>query len=235
MAHPQDTNRGYLVKQRIDITGPEDGYNGQVFKTKQGYVKHHYRPATAGYCVEVKSEPSGVSGNFWGIISTVDAIPSTAESALGASAIAGVCRIKSGYTMTGGSLSGSYAQVSIQGTVNGSGCMLAAQYALIEASSGTLTSVSHMAVSWLDSHLAAAPSSGTLSFQYITNNAAATFDNVFYIYAGNKITNLLTIESTTDTGLVGDNVASDFTFQNYRTIKCNLGGESYYLIADKLA
>lgn len=227
-----DTPRGKQLKNLLRATGPVSGFNGAVFRTKHGYSKFHYRPAPAGYNVEIKSEPNMASGTFFGLINTVDHIP-TSSSTTGLVANGGICRLASGYTMTNGSLAGTYSQIKISGTLNGGNIILAAHYGLIEASPGNLTVVGHMAVSWLDSHLVSAPSSGTLSFEYITNNGAATFENVWYIYAANKISNLFTIEHTTDTNLVGDNINSDFTFQNYRKITVTLGGETYYLIADK--
>lgn len=228
-----DTPRGKQLKNLLRATGPVSGYNGLVFQTKHGYSKFHYRPCPAGYNVEIKSEPTKVSGTFFGLINTVDHIPTTATSALGSTAIGGTSRLKSGYTMTGGGINGQYAQIMNNGTMDGSGISCSAQYAIIAAGSGTYTEVGFLSVSHLDSNLVAAPSTGVLSMQLITNNAAAQFDNVWYIYANNKISNLFTIHPGTDTGLVGDNVNSDFTFQNYRKINVTLGGETYWLIADK--
>lgn len=228
MAHPQNTNRGFWASGK-GYFAEVSGSTNTTLQTKHGVVKFHSRPNTSGYGVEVKTEPSSVSGTHFGIECTVDHIPSTATSALGARGVGGICRLKSGYTMTTGGLIGSYGQIQNNGTLNGAG-IHAAQYALIEAG-GTWTAVSHVAVSWLDSHLTQTISSGTASFQYITNNGSTTFDNVWYIYPGNKITNLFTIDAT-DAGLVGDPVTSDYTFTKTRLIKVNVGGETGYLVVD---
>lgn len=220
---------GLTHLSRLMLDGDASGQT--QLQTKDGVVKFHNRPTTDAYVLEVKGEPTSVSGTFYNIESTVDHKPSTATSALGARGIGGICRLKSTYTMTGGNLVGVYAQIQNNGTLNGAGILTAAQYSLVE-DGGTWTAVGHLAAQWLDSHLAQTVSAGTLSFQYITNNGSTTWDNVMYIYAGNKITNLLTIESTTDSGLVGDPVTSDYTFTKTRRVKVNVGGETGYLIVD---
>lgn len=109
-------------------------------------------------------------------------------------AVQGVSRLAATYTLTGSAaLMGTYGQIANLGTINGSG-RHAALYGLIEAG-GVWTSVSRLAVAWLDSHLAAAPGAGELNFLEISNNAAAVFNSAIRIYPGNAITNLLDIET----------------------------------------
>jgi hypothetical protein len=213
----------------MTITGPASGSEETILQTKHGLVKFHSRPNTAGYGVELKTEPTDVSGTHFGMEATIDHKPTTATSALGVRGLGAICRLAATYTMTGGSLVGSYAQICNLGTLNGAGIIGAAQYSLIE-DGGTYTAVSHLAISWLDSHLAQTVSAGSVDMQYMTNNGSTTFDNVFYIYAGNKVTNLFTID--TASGLVSAATTADYTFNKYYRIKVNVGGETAYLIAD---
>ncbi len=202
------------------------------FRIKAGKIRLHTRPTGGspwGYGIEIKSEPNVVSGTHFGVECTVDAKPNTATSQAGIRGLGGIARLKSGYTMTGGGLIGVYGQINNLGTINGAGSINAAGYFLIEAG-GTWTAVSHLAGLWVDSHLAAAPSAGSLNMVYITNNADAQYDDVFYIYAGNKITNLFTID--TASGMVSDETDADYTFAHYVKIKCYAGGKTRYLIAD---
>jgi hypothetical protein len=216
-----------LCRLRLD----GDNANETVLQVVGGMVKFHNRPTTDAYTLEIKARPTSVTGVYHQVESTVDCRPSTATSALGARGISGICRLDSTYTMTGGSLIGSYGQVCNNGTINGSGALVIGQYALIE-DGGVYTAVNHLAVSWLDSHLTKTVTAGKKSFQYITNNGTTVFDNVFYIYAGEAITNLFTIENTKDGNLVSDAVTADYTFTKYYKIKVNVGGETAYLIAD---
>ena len=145
-------------------------------------------------------------------------------------AVQGVARIDAANTITGGSVIGVYGQVALNATAvaNGSGVMMAAMYGLIE-DGGTYTAVSHLATAWLDSHLTKTVTAGEVEFLYISNNGSTTFDQVFFIYGGNKITNLFKI--STASGMVGDNNAGDATFADWKAIKVDLDGTTHYLIA----
>jgi len=207
--------------------------NETVGQFTGGVVKVHNRTSTTGgYSLEVKGEPTQLSGTFFGVETTVDHKPSAATSALGARGNGGICRLAATYTMTSGSLVGSYGQVCSLGTLNGSGIMVSGSYSLV-ADGGTYTAVSHINAAWLDSQLAQTITAGKSEFLYITNNGSTTFDNALYVYAGNKITNLF--EINTASGMVGANQAggSTLNFTNYRLIKIVLEGETYYLPAAK--
>src|SRR3989304_2108098 len=85
-----------------------------LWRLKAGKIRLHVRPtggARAGFAVEIKSEPSIVSGTHYGIECTVDHKPDTATSALGVRGLGGIARLKSGYTMTTGNLIGLYGQI----------------------------------------------------------------------------------------------------------------------------
>jgi hypothetical protein len=180
----------------------------------------------------VKGEPTLVAGTHFGIEATVDAKPSTETSQAGIRGLGGIGRLASGYTMTGGSLVGAYGQACNNGVINGSGAMVTGLYGLIE-DGGTFTAVSHISAAWLDSHLDQTVTAGVFDLLYMTNNGDTTVDNAFYVYAGNKITNLFNIK--TASGMVGDNQAggSTLTFTNYRLIKIVLEDETYYIPAAK--
>jgi hypothetical protein len=209
-------------------------FAGQVqsadgFYSTDGYNKFHNHACTEGYGVEVKTDPVIVSGTHFGIECTVDATPSTATSAAGIRGLGGIGRLSATYTMTSGSLVGAYGQACNLGTLNGSGIMMAGSYSLLE-DGGTFTAVSHVSGLWVDSHLTQTISAGKSELIYATNNGSTTLDNALYIYAGNKITNLFTID--TASGMVSDATTADYTFTKTRKVKVVVGGETGYLIVD---
>src|SRR3972149_1929650 len=104
---------------RLMLDGDASGQT--QLQTKDGVVKFHNRPTTDAYVLEIKGEPTSVSGTFFNIESTVDHKPSTATSGLGVRGIGGIARLVSTYTMTTGNLIGSYAQIQNNGTMNGAG------------------------------------------------------------------------------------------------------------------
>jgi hypothetical protein len=209
------------------FSGPVYSTNG--FITSDGISKVHNHACTEGYALEVKSDPVSVSGTHFGIECTVDATPSTATSALGTRGIGGIGRLAATYTMTDGSLIGSYGQACNLGTLNGSGIFMAGSYSLLE-DGGTFTAVSHVSGLWVDSHLDQTITAGLSELIYASNNGDTVMDNALYIYAGNKITNLFTID--TASGMVGDKASGDFVFTATRKVKVNVGGETGYIIVD---
>jgi hypothetical protein len=218
---------GLTNLSRLRLTG--DDTEETILQATDGVTKIHTRPAAGGYSLEVKSEPTIVTGTHFGIEATVDAIPSTATSAAGIRGAGAIGRLKATYTMTSGSLIGAYGQACNNCTLNGSGVMVAGTYSLL-ADGGTYTAVSHAASLWVDSQLAQTVTAGNAELIYATNNGATTLGNAIYIYAGNKITNLFTID--TASGMVGDKVNGDYTFTATRKIKVVAGGETGYLIMD---
>lgn len=212
---------------RLRLTGDDSGET--IFQATDGVCKIHTRPATGGYSLEVKSEPTIITGTHFGIECTVDAKPTASDTASGIRGGGFIGRLYTGYTKTGGSLIGGYSQVCNNGTINGSGAMVAGHYSLIE-DGGTYTAVSHLSGLWIDSHLDQTVTAGVTDFLYISNNGDTTFDNAIYIYAGNKITNLFTI--STASGLVSDATTADYTFTKTRKVKVNVGGETGYIIVD---
>ena len=196
-------------------------------------VKIMDRPTTDAFALQLKYEPTIVTSTVAGIEATIDAKPSTATSAAGIRGVQGVTRLAATYTMTGGSLIGTYGQVQNLGTLNGAGIFVAAAYSLL-ATGGTYTAVSHVCSSWIDSQLAVAVSAGNTELLYMSNNGATTLDSGIYLYPGDKITNLITI-ATAATGMVSANTAGGGTlnFSNWRTIKVNIAGETHYLVAAK--
>lgn len=208
-------------------------FSGPVYSTagfivSSGLSKFHNHATTDGYGVEVKTDPTVVTGTHFGIECTVDATPSTATSAAGIRGLGGIGRLAATYTMTGGSLIGSYGQACNLGTLNGSGVMMAGSYSLLE-DGGTFTAVSHIAGAWIDSHLTKTVTAGVKDMLYITNNGTTQFDNALFIYPGNKITNLVTIDST-DTGLVSAKTDADIAYAHYRKVNVNIHGEAGWLL-----
>lgn len=221
-----------------------------VFRVGQtGYpaqVKVHNRPATTGNSIEVRARPWSATAEHFAVDAMAEWRPTTTNygstkapaTAGGLRAVQGVAHLGSGYSMTGGGLTGVYGQVRNDGTVNGN-IFMAALYGLIE-DGGTYTQVNHVCSLWLDSHLAKTVSSGKKSFVYITNNGLIKFDTVFHIYGGTAaqgIATLFKLDTCTGTqGFVGDNVSKSgkaVSTDDYRTIAIDVDGETYYLLASK--
>jgi hypothetical protein len=202
-------------------------FGGGDFRIKAGKIRLHCRPSGGsphGYAIEIKSEPNIITGTHYGVECTVDAKPAASDSGAGIRGLGGIGRLASGYTKTGGSLLGGYSQACNLGTINGAGVMMAGHYAFLE-DGGTFTALSHLAGLWVDSHLTKTISAGITDMVYITNNGSTQFDNVFFIYPGNKITNLFTIDPT-DTGLVSAKTDADITFAHYRKVTVKVHGET---------
>lgn len=202
----------------------------QVGQTDLGIqAKFHNRPATSGSTIEVRARPSAVDATHYAVDSTLDWRPTTSSTATGGGcrAVQGVCRMDNGYTTTGGDLTGVYGQVALgtTGVANGSGVFMSAIYGLIE-DGGTYTAVGHLNTLWLDSHLTKTVSAGATEFVYITNNGSTTFDSVFYIYGGNKITNLFKI--STASGLV-NNSGTAHASTVLKELKCDIDGTTGYI------
>lgn len=204
-------------------------YSSTTFDV-HGILKVHHHAATGGYAIEAKSNFNGTTTAHYGITSTVDYEPTGGTAtAGGVQGLQGVGRLAASMTVTGGSIIGTYGQACNLGTINGSGVMVAGLYGLLE-DGGTYTACSHVASLWVDSHLTKTISAGSADLIYATNNGSTTFNNALYIYAGNKITNLFTID--TASGMVSDATTSDYTFTKTRKIKVVAGGETGYLIMD---
>jgi hypothetical protein len=198
--------------------------------TIKGASKFHNRPTTDAFALEVKSEFTDTDAGHNCVMVTADW---KANGAVGGAntALQGTSRLAATYTATGGAIIGTYSQVCNLGTLNGSGIMVAGLYGLIE-DGGVYTAVSHVASAWLDSHLDQTVTAGESELQYMTNNGETTLGQAFFIYAGNKITNLFNI-NTASGMLSADNAGAVAAQTGYRTIKIVLEGETYYLVASK--
>ena len=218
---------GHLVFQNINGTSATYVRFGVTDAPLQ--VKVHNRPAVTGTTLEVRSRAVGTTAGHVATDSMAEWRPTGDTASAGALiGVQGVAYLYTGDTLTGGTLIGTYGQVRNDGTFNGAGLLAAGLYGLIE-DGGTYTAVSRIAAAWLDSHLTKTVSSGNACFLYISNNGSTTFNEAIYVYAGNKITNLLTIG--TASGMVSANTVGDATFANWKTIKVDLDGTTHYLIA----
>lgn len=208
-------------------------YAGDVAKLAQnnirGRLKLDVRPTggtTEDYAFQIRSESGKTSGSHWGIDSETHLKATGAANIMG---VRGVGVIDTGYTATGVSLVGVYGQVRADGALAGSGSMMAALYGLVEASAAI--TASHVASLWLDSHQANTVT-GEHELMYMTNNGAARMDQAIFLYPGNKITHLLTIDPTDD-GLVSD--ASGKTLTPLKAINVKIDGVTYVLVAGTIA
>lgn len=115
------------------------------------------------------------------------------------------------------------------GTINNSaiGAGVLAQW----INGGTYTAVSHACALWVDCQNATTVTSGSTEMIYITHNGDATgaVDHVFYIYPGNRITNLMKIDTASGMVSAAENSAVHGT--SSKKIKIDIDGTTYYLLA----
>lgn len=199
-------------------------YVSPLFGRVNGMQKFFNRPTTDAFALQVKTEFTSTNASHTPVESTVD-WKAAGTTGGGVRGLQGVARLASGYTATAGSIIGTYGQFSTSGVLNGSGIFGAGLYGLIE-NGGTYTAVGHVAACWLDSHLSQTVSAGHTSFAYITNNGSTTFEQVFYIYGGNKITAWASFD--TCGGMVDTGGTLGGTLKK---IRINIDGSPYYLIA----
>lgn len=220
-----------LVVNGLNFVGVNNAlYAGNAAKTAQnqirGRLKLDVRP-TGGtledYAFQIRSESGKASGTHWGIDSETHLKASGSTTIRG---VQGVAVVDTGYTLTGGSLIGVYGQARADGAIAGGAGFLAALYGLIEEGGGAVVA-SHVASLWLDSHRNTAIT-GEHELLYMTNNGQATMDQAIFLYPGNKISHLLTIDPADD-GLVDD--ASGETLTPVKKINVKIDGTTYVIHA----
>lgn len=214
----------------LSVVGANNAlYAGNSAKTAQnqirGRLKLDVRPTggtSEDYAYQIRANSGKTSGTFLGIDNETHLVATGAATVM---STRGVAVIDSGVTATGVTLIGTYGQARADGSLAGSGSMMAGLYGLIEASAAI--TASHVCSAWLDSHQANAVT-GEHELLYMTNNGAATMDQAIFIYPGNKITNLFTIDPT-DTGLVDD--ATGETLTPVKKINVKIDGTTYVMYA----
>jgi len=195
----------------------------------RGRLKLDVRPTggtTEDYALQIRSESGKTTGSHWGIDSETHLKATGAANIMG---VRGVAVVDSTYTATAVTFIGTYGQVRADGTIAGSGSMMAGLYGLVEASAAI--TASHVCSAWLDSHQANAVT-GEHELLYMTNNGAAQMDQAIFLYPGNKITHLLTIDPTDD-GLVAD--ATGKTLTPIKAINVKIDGTTYVIVAGTVA
>ena len=204
---------------------------GNTAKTSQhlmrGRLKLDQRPSagsTEDYALQIRSNSGKTSGTHWGIDGETHLKATGTASLRGCQ---GVAVVDSTYTVTDGTLIGTYGQARADGTVAGSGFM-AGLYGLIEASAAI--TASHVCSAWLDSHQANAVT-GSHQLLYMTNNGAAQMDEALYLYGGNKITSF--VEFNTCGGMVAEATGESMTVT--KKIKITVDGSVLYLQAGTMA
>lgn len=192
----------------------------------KGTLKLHDHADTGDYAFQLRTESNAATGNFFGMDCEVHQMVSRTAGGIRGLSMTG--RVTATKTISGtANIVAGHFLLDVDGTLNGTG-LHAALVAKVDAG-GTFTNVGHLASLWVDS-LQEGTVTGEHELIYMTNNGATTMDNAFYIYAGDKITNLMTI--STANGMVGDKAAGDYTFTATRKIKVNVGGETGYIIVD---
>ena len=171
-------------------------YIGQYYVNQTGstetILKIHNHLTTAGIgSYEGKADTVSTSGAFYGAWQDANI---NATGTTSATAILGVATVAATFTVTGGTLIGTYGQVRADGNVAGNAFM-AGLYGLVEEGGGSITA-SHVASVWADSHRNTAVT-GNHELFYGSNNGTATMDQAFYIYGGNKISNLFELNTVT--------------------------------------
>jgi len=207
----------------------------------QGMCKVHNRGGsvskgtTDAFALEVKSEPTTVNAEHNCITVTTDA---RGDFVAGGSARAGsfVSRVKSGQTFSStASIIGSYNNITNLGTINGTATH-AAIYGIIGAG-GTWTACTRVANLWLDNHLAAAPGAGNMTWVHISNNAAAIYNEAFYMYGGYKIAKLFSLDLCTGAnGFVkATGTAKAAGTESSHDLYCKIDGTAAYIKAYAVA
>lgn len=202
--------------------------NGGFFSGQEylkGSFKMHDHLTVAGYSHQLRTEYNVATGDFMGMdLEVHQAISKTAGGFRGLSMCA---RNAAGSTISGsvGMLAG-WFQLDNDGVFNGTG-LHAALVAKVDAG-GTFTAVGHLASLWVDS-LQEGSVTGQHELIYATNNGASVMDQAIYLYGGNKISNL--IELNTCGTMVGNKVDADVTFAHYKKIAITIDGAAYWLVA----
>lgn len=222
-------DRAALIINGLNFVGANNAlYAGNAAKTAQnqirGRLKLDVRPTEGtleDYAFQIRSESGKTSGTHWGIDSETHLKATGSTSIRG---VQGVAVVDSGYTVTDGSLVGVYGQVRADGAVAGGAGFLAALYGLVEEGGGAIVA-SHVASLWLDSHRDTAVT-GEHELLYMTNNGEAVLDQAIFLYPGNKISHLFTIDPADD-GLVDD--ATGETLTPVKKINVKIDGQTYVL------
>ena len=189
-------------------------------------LKHHDHVTAGDYAYQLRTEHNEATTDFFGMDCEVHQLISRTANGLRGLSMTG--RLTAGTTISGSAnMIPIYGNLDIDGTINGTG-LFAAGYFVVSAG-GTFTAIGHLSSLWVDSHQEGTVT-GEHELVYMTNNGASQMDNAFYIYAGNKITNLFTID--TASGMVSDSTTSDYTFTKTRKVKVVVGAETGYIIVD---
>lgn len=171
-----------------DVDQKYDGYLGGAtnkignaaktsYNKLTGHSKFDNRPSGGtedDYTIQVRSESAKTTGLHWGIDCETHLI---ADGSASLRSVQGVAVVDSGYTLTAGTLNGSYAQVRADGDVAGDSYLIAS-YALVGAS--VALTANHVASLWLDTHQAEVIT-GEYSLMYMTENGAEPLDQVIYL------------------------------------------------------
>jgi hypothetical protein len=193
--------------------------------TFKGNTRFHKRPTSDDYVIQLRSTFTGTSGTHWGVDAETHLIASGTASLR---SVQGVAVLDATFTSTNGTLIGVYGQARADGTFNAAAGFMAGGYFLIEASAAI--TASHVASLWVDSHQANAVT-GNHELIYATNNGAAVMDSVMYVYGGNSITNLFTLNTVG--GMVADATGQSMTIT--KKIKLDIDGSTVYLQAGTMA
>lgn len=189
----------------------------------RGSLKVDVRPtggSTNSYAEQIRYNIGGTSGSFIGLDNESHI---TATGTASVRSTQGVAVVDTGYTVTGGTIIGTYGQARADGAVAGSSFM-AGLYGLVEEGGGAITA-SHVCSAWLDSHRNTAVT-GSHQLLYMTNNGTATLDEAIYLYGGNKITKFAKFDTCGT--MVSDTATTSGTSKK---IAIDIDGTTYYINA----
>lgn len=189
---------------------PSAGYQfGKLDKTSLnkvlGSTKFDDRPAGGSlhdYNVQNRAVVGKTSGQYIGLDGETHLAATGSTSIRGTQ---GVAVVDATFTATGSTLIGTYGQARVDGGLAG-GSFVAGLYGLVEASSAM--TASHVCSAWFDSHQANVVT-GSHELVYMTNNGTATMDQAFYIYGGNKISNLFELNTVGGMTNAADGAGAD--------------------------
>jgi len=187
-----------------------------------GYTKFDHRSATVdaeAYVIQVRGYQNDISGTYKGVDAHVYI---EADGAGYIRGVQGVAMVSAGVTATASWVIGTSGAAVVDGTMAGASYLVGLSGAIEDGLGSAAITASLVTSCWLDSQLDKTVT-GVHNLLNMTNNGSTTMDEVIRVTAGNKIANLLTIN--TASGMVSANAATG----SVKKIKINLDGDTYYI------
>lgn len=188
----------------------------------RGQTKLIYRPTTADFGVQIKTESTGTTNEHRATDVTADwtANGTTAGACI---AVGALSRVDATYTLGAGAVIAVEARTQNSGTVNSSSATLSAFRGTI-LDGGTYTAVNHVSVGWLNSDLAQTISAGRFTMLRMSIIGSTTMNELIYVEGSTKVTNFVAFDGTTGMAVDAGTPATNAGY-----IKCAVGGATRYI------